>query len=324
MRRFGLFCLLMMLVPGQLLGQSLVPVPAEDWVFPNILPGTIVSGPQFIQPIGGSFVPKEFFEAQAQPQTTLEGQPAGSAAGGGQSDNGTNPAVNATTAIVSNEFYHLLGGNEINTTYVRLKFPFMEKRGSLLVEVPYKFYDITEPIQSQVGGLGDVKLQLSYNAIVSDNRKFTLLTFMEFYIPSADNVLLNRIPDSNQFTATDVGSGKFVLGPGLGVVYAFAPNFIFAPLYFFERSVAGDDTRPEVNRGKLRVFTMYAFENGFYLLPEAQLVSNFKTGNQDCYLAPEMGYSTKGATFYIKPGWGVNPDTNDRSWGIECGIRVIF
>jgi hypothetical protein len=243
---------------------------------------------------------------------------------GGQQDNGTNPAQNATTFIFSNEFYRLYGGNEINTTYARFKFPILEKKGAVIFELPYKFYDLNSPIEAQVGGTGDVKVQVNYNAFVSCDKSFTLVTMLEMFIPSADNVLLTNIPDSNQFTAMDVGSGKFILGPGVGAVYAFAPNFIMAPLYFFEKSVWGADNRADVSRGKLRVFMMYAFDNGLYVLPEAQLVSNFITGNQDAYLAPEFGYATKGTTFYVKPGWGIQPDTNDRSWGLEFGMRIMF
>ncbi len=262
---------------------------------------------------------------QAEPMPApIDGVGSPQADGGGQQDNGTNPAQNAKTAIIANEFYHLDGGNEINTVYVRLKFPILEKRGALLIEVPYKWYDLTSPIEGEVGGLGDVKLQLSYNACASDDRQWTFITFLEMFIPSADNILFNFIADSNQFTALDVGSGKYVLGPGAGVVYAPRSNFIIAPLYFYEGSVAGDDNRPDISRGKFRFFMMYAWPSGLYLLPEFQLVTNFKTWNNDAYVAPEVGYSTKGSTFYIKPGLGIAPDTNDRAWGVEFGVRVLF
>lgn len=255
--------------------------------------------------------------------------PAPPASGGAESahqDNGTNPAQNTTTFIASNEFYGLNGGNQINTSYARLKFPIYDRRGSFLLEVPYVFYDFTDefPTTPQVGGLGDVKFQFSYNTLVSANRKFTMINFLEMFVPSADTALLNDTTNSNELTAFNLGTGKYVLGPGVGFVFAPRPNFIIAPLYFYEASVAGDDSKAEIRRGKWRLFAMYAWESGVYALPEFQVLTNYLTGNNDAYVAPEIGYSTKGTTLYLKPGLGIAPDLNDREWGIEFGARIQF
>lgn len=260
---------------------------------------------------------------------TLETAQAAAGNGGGESDgggNGTNPAQNITTFIVSNEFYGLNGGNQINTTYTRLKFPVYEKRGAFLLEVPYVFYDFTDqfPASPQLGGLGDIKIQFSYNTFVSCNKKFTMLNIFEAFIPSADTALLATAPGQNELTAFNLGTGKYVMGTGIGFVYAPQPNFIIAPLYLYEASVAGDDARPEIRRGKWRIFAMYAFENGAYLLPEFQVLTNYLSGNNDIYIAPEVGYSSKGTTLYVKPGFGIDPDINDREWGFEVGARIAF
>lgn len=275
-------------------------------------------------------------EAKKSPKSSASaeamGGQSGSQAGGGgqaggeegQADNGTNPAQNSRTVILSDEFYHLDGGNEINTTYLRLKFPILEREGAFIAELPFVFYDLVSPIEGEVGGIGDIKFQFNLNLLTSADKKLTLLSLIEFYIPSADNILLTQIPDVNEFTALDLGTGKYMLGPGLGLVYAVQPNFIIAPLYIYERSVAGIDARPDIDRGKLRFFMMYAWQSGLYVLPEAQLVSNFITGDQDAYVAPEVGYSTKGTTLYVKPGVGISPDPGNREWGIEFGARIQF
>lgn len=250
----------------------------------------------------------------------------GTGSGGGQTDNGTNPAQNITTFIASNEYYELDGGNQINTSYARLKFPIYDKRGSFLLEIPFTFYDVTAqfPAAPQVGGLGDVKFQLNYNTCISCDKKLTMINFLEFFVPSADTALVATPPGENELTAFNLGTGKYVLGPGMGFVYAVQPNFIIAPLYFYEASVAGDDERPEIRRGKWRVFGMYAWESGWYTLPELQVLTNYQTGDNDTYVAPEVGYASKGTTLYCKPGIGVNPDINNRQWGIEFGARVQF
>ena len=248
------------------------------------------------------------------------------ASGTAGQDNGTNPAQNITTFIASNEFYELDGGNEINNTYARLKFPMYDKRGSFLLEVPFVFYDFTatNPTLPEVGGIGDVKFQVSYNTWVSDDKKLTMINFLEMYVPSADTAVVELSPNGNELTAFNLGTGKYVLGPGLGFVYAIKPNFIVAPLYFYEASVAGDDARPDIQRGKLRVFGMYAWDSGLYTLPEFQVLTNYNTGNNDAYVAPEVGYSHRNSTLYVKPGIGIHPDFNDRQSGIEFGARVQF
>lgn len=259
---------------------------------------------------------------------TTGGATAAAAAGGAaaQQDNGTNPAQNTTTFIASNEFYELDGDNQINTTYARLKFPIYDQKGAFLLEIPFVFYDFTAtlPASPEIGGIGDVKFQVSYNTCIAENKKLTMINFLEMFVPSADTALVALQPGGNELTAFNLGTGKYVLGPGIGFVYAPAKNLILAPLYFYETSVAGDDDRVEIRRGKFRFFAMYAWESGLYVLPEFQVLTNYLTGNNDAYAAPEVGYSAKGTTFYVKPGVGIQPDINDREWGIEFGARVQF
>lgn len=275
-------------------------------------------------PMTGEVVSSPALSTPAEQMLTQPGPAPGGEAG--QDDNGTNPAQNATTFITTNEYYTLEGGNRINTTYTRFKFPLYDKRGSMLLEIPYVYYDFTatSPQLPQVGGLGDIKIQGSYNTWTSGDKTLTMINFLEFYIPSADNALIGRTQNSNDLTAFNLGTGKFVVGPGIGFVYTIAPNFIVAPLYFYEASVFGERDRATIRRGKFRIFAMYAWQNGAYMLPELQFLTNYLTGNNDIYFAPEVGYSHKRTTIYLKPGVGIAPDPNDRQWGLEFGARVQF
>src|SRR5262245_27310441 len=102
--------------------------------------------------------------------TTGRPAAADAADGEGMPDNGPNPAQTARTVIVRNEVTRVDGGNRINTTYLSFKFPCLDRRGALIVEVPFNHYNLVDPVRLQLGGLGDVKLQLNYNAWVSDDR----------------------------------------------------------------------------------------------------------------------------------------------------------
>lgn len=263
-------------------------------------------------------------QATAPAEGGAAAAPQGEAGGGG--DNGTNPAANNTTFIASNEYYTLRGGNRINTTYARYKYPWYGGRGSMLFEVPFVYYNFkaSAPGLPQIGGLGDIKLQGSFNTWRSEDKRITIINFLEVFVPTADNALVARGPIDNDLTAFNLGTGKYVFGPGVGLVYAVAPNFIIAPLYFYEASAFGNSDRPTIRRGKFRLFAMYAWQSGLYVLPEFQALTNFLTGNNDLYMAPELGYSTKHTTAYIKPGFGLAPDRNDREWGLEVGFRVQY
>jgi hypothetical protein len=288
---------------------------------------------QATEPAPGVLIPPDADWSKAGPAEALTqtGRPpepkdgtAGGAGGEADEDNGTNPAQNTRTVMVTNECYNLDGGNRINTTFLRFKFPMLERRGALIVEIPINYYNLDNPVSAQVAGFGDIKFQLNYNAWISDDKKTTFVTMLEMFIPSADNILLTRIANPNQFIAQSIGTGKYILGPGIGFVYAIEKNFIVAPLYFYEVSVAGIDAQPDISRGKLRVFLMYAWPSGLYVLPEFQVVTDFLNSNNDVYFGWEVGYSTKGSTFYIKPGIGICPNPGDREWGIEFGLRVQF
>jgi hypothetical protein len=247
------------------------------------------------------------------------------AAASGDGGNGTNPADTARRFVLRNEYLELGGGVVVNTSIARFSFPAFEKRGAVSFELPFNYIDTRLPNLGQVGGLGDFKLGLSYNLFTSESKQLTILGGADFWVPSADNVLLGRRADTNTFTFQDIGTGKFRAGPFAGMVYAFDPTLIVAPIYQHEFSFAGDGTRADINRGIVRLFAMKAFESGFYLLPEAQLLIDYRNGGDiDAFLAPEVGFSRKGTTIFAKPGFGINPDANNRYYGINFGIRQDF
>jgi hypothetical protein len=108
-------------------------------------------------------------------------------------------------------------------------------------------------------------------------------------------------------------------------VYAFIATSIFAPIYQHEFSYAGDPNRPNIHRGVVRVYFMNAWQSGLYVLPEAQLLIDYTNTNRlDVFPMPEVGYSRKGTTFFVKPGLGINPGPNNRKVGVNFGIRQDF
>ncbi len=257
---------------------------------------------------------------------TGEGAAPSGGAGGGGHNNGTNPAAPATTFAVQNEYFRLKGGDSINTVSARFKFPWLGGKGGVTLDIPFVYYDLSgsAPNVPHIGGLGDVSVNSSYNFWSSEDKRLTVVGLFNAYVPTADNLLLNRPLPEGSLAAFNLGTGKFVLAPGVAVVYAFAPNFFVAPVYLFEGSAWGNAARPDIRRGKFRLFAMYAWESGVYLLPEFQALTNYRNGGTDFYLAPELGYSFKGTTLQVKPGFGLGAKPGEREWGLSFGAKINF
>lgn len=251
---------------------------------------------------------------------------AGAGGGGAGQNNGTNPAAPATTFIVNNEFIRLRGGDSINTVYSRFKYPWFGGKGGVSLEIPYVYYDLSgsAPNVPHIGGLGDIAINTSYNFWSSENKKWTVVGLFNTFLPTADNLLLTRPLPEASLTALNLGTGKYVFAGGAAVVYVFAPNFFVAPIYLFEASAWGNEDRPDIRRGKFRLFAMYAWQSGVYLLPEFQALTNYRNGATDFYLAPELGYSHKGTTVSVKPGFGLDPQRGEREWGLSLAVKINY
>jgi hypothetical protein len=303
----------------------LPPPGAESWTFgASAAPPAVPPPPMPLDPaaVGPS---QQMLQDGATGQAAAGGaKPAGEGddAGGG---NGTNPADTTRRFVLRNEYLELGNGVLVNTTSARFNFPVLGKRGTLGLELPFNYLDPRVPTVGPVGGLGDLKVGLSVNLWSSENKKVTLLGGADFWFPTADNILLDRKLSAAAITFQDIGTGKFRAAPFAGGVYAFSPAFLVAGLYQHEFSFAGDETRRDIHRGFVRLFLMKAWATGVYVLPEAQILIDYQNrGDLDVYLAPEVGFSRKGTTLFAKPGFGINPDPNNRYFGVNFGIRQDF
>lgn len=238
-------------------------------------------------------------------------------------ENGTNPAEYVRSVLVTNHFVKLKNGGNLNTSLLQFKWPIYHGRGGLLFEAPYSTYDHKRDNMDRVGGFGDLKGQVNYSVYTTSDNTGTLVAYLEAFIPSADDKLLSEISNSNDLTVLDIGTRRYVLGPGIGYVWAPLPNFFFAETFFYEFDVAGND-RDEVSRIQARWFAMYAWENGFYIMPEIRGLSNHVRDDQDYAWASEVGFTANRTTFYAKTDNGLSSDGIRRDWGVEFGVRMNY
>ncbi len=118
-------------------------------------------------------------------------------------------------------------------------------------------------------------------------------------------------------------------------IHNLSPQTFFAFLHFYFFDWADKSGAHPVNADKDigfymgRWFFQKAFNNGYYLLPELQVIyDNESDAGLSVMLLPEFGKSFKlgdtGMTAYIKPGWAIDgPDEAERRYSIEFGVRII-
>lgn len=262
---------------------------------------------------------------------------AGGAGGGGDQgggpDAGTDPSKAKRRFNLFHEYYNIKGsGFDFNTTTMSVVLPILGGGGTLGVNVPFTYAELP---QANPFGLGDAYARFIFMPTKSVWFKEAGLEWpfhrvipvvgTDIYFPTADTTLrLDRV--ASRITTVSLGTRKYRLAPLAGFVWQVSERWTLIPIYFHDLSVAGDQTAPSINQGKLRVFVQYQDPSGWYFKPEFQLVTDYTDNNRcDFYVAPEVGKVLGGGTtFYVKPGYGFIETTNNRNWGIEAGVRTTF
>jgi|SRR5262245_29070255 len=279
-----------------------------------------------------------------------------SQASSGGSDNGTDPSEFAKRVTFYNDYNHLGGKVDINVSYLDLNYPALKdangvERLLFRVEVPFvnaaNLGTLLAPPNStlfpkDVSGLGDVQFRFFTLPWYNDSKTLKVLAGLDFYVPSAQGALLDQ-PASNAIVASSIGTGLYRVEPIIGLVWNLQPNILFAPIYEQDISFAGDPKRLPINVGKWRIFGMYSWPTGTYVLPELQIVHSYirynlkevdgillapgTRLNTEVFFRPEIGQvlNKDGTTIYVKPGFALNdPGNLNRQWGVEAGLRILF
>ena len=135
-------------------------------------------------------------------------------------------------------------------------------------------------------------------------------------------------------TATDdvLGSEQFLFAPMVTYVKDMGfwpgPGAFAAFMNFYFVDVFGEDSRGDVSMYVGRYFFMLPLHpSGIYALPEFQPIYDFENDNFSFWVGPEVGkLLAPGKILYVKPGWGVKPDSNsgERQFTFEVGFRMFL
>jgi hypothetical protein len=165
--------------------------------------------------------------------------------------------------------------------------------------------------------------QYGWEDEMNPNKGWSIMPIIETTLPTA--------------TEDTLGGDAWILSPGFAVVTdlpggpPFGLGFI-AAMNFFDFDAFKDSEREKVRRFRGRWFWMQPlskpgpeFFDGLYILTEFQPIYDFEDSDFDFWFGPEFGKIIKdGFIIYAKPGWGVDPDPEDREFTFEIGVRYFF
>ena len=161
------------------------------------------------------------------------------------------------------------------------------------------------------------------------SKNFSLMPIAEFTIPTATEDVL--------------GGEALIISPGFCVVtdlpfYKPPLSLAFLALMnFYDFDGFKDNSRHHTSRFRGRWFYMQPLSppqeegwsifslKGLYVMTEMQPVYDFNASDFSFWIAPEIGkILSLGHIFYVKPGFGIDPDKQDRQWTLEIGYRHFF
>jgi hypothetical protein len=164
-------------------------------------------------------------------------------------------------------------------------------------------------------GIGDMNLRFFYRHDW-DFFGFDWMTGAEFVFPTASEDVL--------------GGETFVVKPMVVMVRDIgfwpAPGAFFALMNFYGFDAWKDSGREDVSQYIGRYFFMFPLHpSGIYALPEVQFIHDFEDSHSSLWVGPEVGkLLAPGRILYLKPGFGISPDSEDRDWSFEVGFRYFM
>jgi hypothetical protein len=224
---------------------------------------------------------------------------------------GTNPAILSRQLSKSNEYRFLADDYFFNVTNFRYTEPFADGKASIRLTIPVNATDLV--LGDTEAGLGDIAAKLSWVPYISRSQAFILSS--ELYAPTASEEIL--------------GTGKWVIAPGITWANFVSPEVIVAPALIYNTSFAGDDEWPDVNRTDFDLYVVYKpHGKPWWITSDVTVSHDFegKTTPIDWELTfgrSLMQFEGGGAlNGYIRPGIGIGHD-RPYNFNIEVGINLI-
>lgn len=157
-------------------------------------------------------------------------------------------------------------------------------------------------------GMGDLFMRLRYVKPLSQT--VIALASAELVAPTATNDLL--------------GTGKWQLNPGGGLVKVWSSKMFTALVYKHSFSIAGDDARAEINTNSARVVHSFILDRGYYLTLDGRHEWQTAGVNQD-WTTTEIEVGRQFSASFaasIRIGKAYGDRSNDGA--LEMNVRTFF
>ena len=222
---------------------------------------------------------------------------------------GVMPTDNITSVEVNPSLTAVDDSGGVSATQMTFKmYKVINPNWNWGVEVPLARFESPE---KSVNGLGDVLLSATWVKPESaDGLGYGAK--MEFITP----------------TATDkrLGSGKLQASPALFAVWTNGSGWYVAAAYKHYASVLGDNSRDDINYGRIRGNISYLSENKWWVQTNWYYYQNFhESGKME--FVPELELGTlvnEGTAFYINGSTHAAGNWHSKDWSVGVGFKVLY
>lgn len=173
--------------------------------------------------------------------------------------------------------------------------------------------DATDVTGDDLVGISDMSAKFTWVAHVDQRQAFILSS--ELFAPTASEDVM--------------GTGKWVLAPGITWANFVSPNVIVAPAYVHNFSFVGENDRADVNRGDFDLYVVYKPKGERWWITSDLTVSyDFETdkipASWELAFGRNLAVLESGAAVngYIRPGIGLGED-RPHDYNIEVGLSIV-
>lgn len=227
-----------------------------------------------------------------------------------------NPLANSTALNFQNQYTGSLtgSGREANQFLLRYATPFKAFGGDWLMRATVPLNTFPQAGGGHDTGLGDINVFAAY-LFDTGNPAVSFGFGPQITMPTAS-------PDS-------LGSEKWSLGFANVLFNAKSPKIQWGYLLTWQASVAGDDTRADVNVAAFQPFAFYQLGQGWYLRSTGIWTYDFETDNHAIPIGLGAGKVVKldkaVMNAFVEPQYSVATRGDGQpEWGIFAGLNFQF
>lgn len=227
-----------------------------------------------------------------------------------------NPLASSTALNFQNQYTGELtgSGEDANQFFLRYAQPFKAFGGDWIARLTVPLNTFPQVGGGNETGLGDINLFAAY-LFDTGNPAVSFGIGPQITMPTA--------------TKDEVGSEKWSLGFANVLFNATSSKLQWGYLLTWQASVAGEDSRADVNIAALQPFLFYQLGEGWYLRSAAVSTYDFETDNYAVPVGFGVGKVTKTdravVNTFVEPQYTLIHDGDGQpEWGIFAGVNFQF